>query len=222
MIKFVSAAAVAAFGVAAAQAGPVTPFIDNVSQGLSCEYDTVSGLPDNCGTVAAARSDIDAINAGAPGFFSLGIDGSITFDVAPLIFGDSVFAVEITNGAPNPSFPEAARFEFSGPDGVEFVEIATFGDSIRASSAGIGATAMMNGGSGVTFEFDLNGGSFNSLTVSDATFSYFAETYDNRSSDGFDIGTLDFNTAAAAVPAPGALGLLGLGLISLAAGRRRR
>lgn len=204
----------------AAHAAPVTPFLDaaNSAQGQSCEYDTATMMADNCTAVAASRSNILSIDEGVAGFYSLGLGGTLSFDVSPMVFDNELFALEITGGAPNPNFPEAARFEFSGPDGIEFIEVATFGDAVRSASGGVSVTRTLGSGS-YSFNFDLNGLSFDSLTITDRTFGYFASTYDNRTSDGFDVGELVFD--AVDVPAPGALGLLGLGLLALGARRTR-
>ena len=153
-------------------------------------------------------------------FFSLGVGGSLSFDVGPGLFDDDVFAVEVTGGAPNPSFAEAARFEFSGPDGVEFVEVATFGMAVRDESGGLTVTRTLNAGSGYSFDISLNGLSFNSLTITDVTFDYFASTYDTRRSDGFDVGELVFDVVTP-VPAPGVIALFGLGAALLGFRRRR-
>ncbi len=211
----------AMFTSTAALAGPVTPFIDAgaSSQGQSCQYDTATMTADRCGSVAAARSNVATIDEGVAGFYSLGIGGTLTFDVSPLLFDNELFAVEITGGAPNPDFPEAARFEFSGPGGSEFVEIATFGEAIRDESGGLSVTRTLGSG-GYAFDFNLNGLSFDTLTITDRTFAYFGSTYDRRNSDGFDIGELVFDVVD--VPEPGALGLLGLGLLAIGARRARR
>lgn len=212
-VSVLTAAAISTVALAAAaQAAPVTPYLSGEFQGAFVESDG-----ENSGSVAASRSDINAINEGVSGFYSLGIDGFVSFDVSPLKFDQSVFSMEITNDAPSSTFPEAARFIFSGADGTASVDVATFGDAVRASTGGISVTRTISGDMS-SFLFDLNGLSFSTLTIEDATFDYFADTYTSRGSDGFDIGELQFTP----VPAPGAIALFGLGFAALGLRRRRR
>ena len=184
------------------------------NQGQAC----FTGMVD-CQAVASERSDIDAIDDGdVTTFFSLGAGGSINVDVTPMFFDGGIMTIEITNGNPNVNFPESARFEFSGPDGSDFVELSNQPAFLLASS-GITATRTNDGAQSI-FTIDLQGQRFDMLMITDTTLDRFPGSYTvgMKRTDGFDIAELQFDTR---VPAPGAIALFGLGALALGIRRRR-
>lgn len=198
----------ALFAGAQANAGVV------LNQGQDCK----TGLVD-CVAVAADRSNLNAINAAGGQFLSLGAGGSLTIDVTPLIFG-GVAVIEVTNGSPNPNFPEAAQFIFS-LNGVVMatVDINNQNGNVVIAGAGVSVDfedpAASNLGGSWTFELT---GAFDELTILDTTLSKYPATYASKRTDGFDIDLLTFST----VPEPVTLSLLGAGLMGLGIAARRR
>ncbi len=146
----------------------------------------------------------------------MGVDGSLTFDVSPQTFGSDLFVIEITNNTPNPNYAESALLTFSGLSGTEFIEISNQSTFVLNSSSGITAIRSAGGDSN-HYTLTLSG-AFSQLVIEDTTFDNYGGLYANTANDGFDIGELQFT----AVPEPGAIGLLGLSLIGLAAIRRRK
>ena len=195
------------------------PAAANAAHIDSDQGDACFAGPSDCIDVDSSRSDLDALSDGDfSTFFSLGANGSITYDISPLIFDGGLLAVEITNGNPNPNFPESALFSFSGPDGSGSVELSNQPVFLLDSSGGVTATRM-NDGAQSQFSINLGTLAFDMLTVTDTTLDNFAGFYENKRTDGFDLGEIEFDTAE--VPAPAALSLLGLGILGIAATRRR-
>nr|WP_255536599.1 PEP-CTERM sorting domain-containing protein [Pacificimonas pallii] len=188
---------------------------------------TSGGAPANCVAVSAARSNAASITDGdASTFFSLGVananggPGSVTVNVSPLVFDGDIFAIEITNGNPNGNYPESAIFTFTGSSPSSTIRV----DNLSAAFAGTnGLTATSsNVGNQSVLTILLGANSFDTLVITDNTFADYAASYVNRRSDGFDLGELRFATTPFnQVPAPGAMVLLGLGLLGMGAMRRR-
>ncbi|MGB3723383.1 MAG: hypothetical protein WA979_11280 [Pacificimonas sp.] len=224
-IRFIFASAATMAIAGSAMAIPVTPFLTDSSRGAGDCRATAVGTPTNCTAVEAERSDIDTINEGVAGFYSLGVGGSLSFNVAPQFIDSSLFAVEVTFGTPSLTYGESARFDFSGPDGTfGSAEISNSGAPF--SQTNVIVTQTFNSDS-TTYSFLIDS-AFNQLVLTDTTFDRYSEDYATRFSDGFDLGELSFDIVDTPpggqipIPAPPALALLGLGIGALAIRSRVR
>lgn len=187
------------------------------------------GLQGDGAPVAADRSNIDSVldvdvTEGSATFFSLGLGGFISLDTSPRDLKSPTLIIEITNGTPNASFPEAAKLilggTLTGPGGLSEsnafsggIEIGTLSNNASLTVASANGAVITKTQTGRTSRFVVDfsgvaGGPFTRITLLDVS-----PTQSNT--DGFDVGAFSVET----VPPPASAllllgGLAGLGFVS--------
>lgn len=182
MLKIISVAAIAA-ALGAGAAGAATVNATSIEVG-GTTYSTM--------TSTSNRADAgNALGATDGKFYSIGLGGSAIFSFGQM-FVSPGSVVEITNGS-RAGYPESADI-FVSTDGVTFAY----------------ATSVTNASANNVFSFNVPGGPFSYLKVTDTSGS--------PSTDGYDIDSI--SVSAVPLPAGGLLLLGGLG--GLAALKRRK
>lgn len=210
MKKFVMAAALVAAGAFAGSANAVVLTPANIS--------ATNSVADGVAT-SGVRTDVDnAFDGSAATFYSLGVGGSVTVDVSPLLLASPATVLEVTFNSPNPNFPESAQI---------FVGGVLAGEIFNQQVSGVFFTAeagfsidVTPGSGGASYAIGFANGVFSTLTILDTTFVNFAGAYNNNpaNSDGFDVAEISVST----VPVPAALPLLASAIAGVGFWSRRR
>ncbi len=212
-------------------AGPVVPgSVQNLFNINGVDYTATLGGTLN-GSHDPSRTNLSsAFDNSTSTFYSLGIGGTLEGIAGPgLEFDPAVGVIEVTFGTVNSQFPESAivRF-FEGATEQASVKLVNLGGQSGACDSVVGLTCSSSATESTTiWSIVLPAAfAFNRVLITDTTGDDYTALYNaaNRASDGFDIAELSIATVISdtAVPEPGTLTMLGMGLGLLALAYRKR